>query len=93
MAVKYNGIQLVMTGSPVAFTSDPTLWGFHVIVTASAGPATIRGPNGVDMASIATGQPSRIGGMKPISGEPIQLNQYSASAAAGNVHIAYAARG
>lgn len=92
MAVKYNGIKLTTPVAPAAFTSDQTIWGFDVIVTCTTGPAFIIGANGVQMAVLATGVPFRFGGTHPVSGEPIKLADYQASAAAGDVHISYAAR-
>ena len=92
MAVKYNGIQLAAPAGGAAFTADATIWGFDVIVTNTSGVATITGANGVVMAAITAGMPLHLGGTDPVSGEPIQLSLYSATAAAGNVHIAYAVR-
>jgi hypothetical protein len=92
MAVKYFGIQLTAPAGGAPFTADQTLWGFDVVVTNTSGIATITGANGVVMAAISAGQPLRLGGTAPVAGEPIQLSQYSAQAAAGNVHIAFAVR-
>ena len=88
--VKYNGISLTAP-SATQFTADTTIWGFDVIVTAATVAATITGANGAVMATLAAGRPFKIGGTKPVSGEPIQLSQYRATSA-GNVHIAYAVR-
>lgn len=92
MAVKYFGILLTAPTGGAAFTADTTIHGFDVIVTNTSGVATITGANGVVMASVTAGQPLYLGGTRPVSGEPIQLSLYSATAAAGNVHIAYATR-
>lgn len=92
MAVKYKGILLTTPTVAAAFTADATIWGSDVIVTASTGPAFIVGQNGVQMAVLATGVPFKFGGTDVINGEPIRLSDYQASAAAGNVHIAYAVR-
>lgn len=92
MAVRYNGILLTAPVAATAFTSDPTLYGFDVIVTCSTGPAFIVGANGVQMAVLATGIPFRFGGTAPVTGEPLQLSLYQAQAAAGNVHISFATR-
>jgi hypothetical protein len=89
MAVKYFGIQLT-TPAGAPFTADATIWGFDVVITATAA-ATITGANGVVMAALAANVPFHMGGTDPVSGEPLQLNQYSATSA-GNVHIAYATR-
>ena len=89
MAVKYNGILLTApTATP--FTADATIWGFDVLITATA-PATITGANAVTMASLAAGRPLHLGGTDPVSGEPLQLALYSATSA-GNVTITYATR-
>jgi hypothetical protein len=92
MAIKYNGILLTGPTSATAFTSDASIWGYDVIVTASTGPAFIVGANGVQMAVLATGIPFRFGALNPIAGEPIRLSEYQAQAAAGNVHISFATR-
>jgi len=92
MAVRYHGILLTAPVAATAFTSDPAINGFDVIVTASTGPAFIVGQNGVQMAVLATGVPFHMGGTDPVSGEPLRLSEYQAQAAAGNVHIAYAVR-
>jgi hypothetical protein len=92
MALIYCGITLAGTGAPVVFTADTTIFGWDVIVTASAA-ATITGANGVLMASLAAGIPFRFGGVRPVSGEPIRLSDYSATVAGGqSVNIAYAVR-
>ena len=92
MAVKYNGIKLTGPAGGAAFTADTTIYGFDVVVTASTGPAFITGANGTQMAVLATGVPFHMGGTDPVTGEPIQLSLYSATAAAGDVYIAYAVR-
>ena len=92
MAVKYFGIQLTAPAGGAAFTADATIYGFDVIVTNTSGAATITGANGTVMAAISAGVPFHMGGTDPVTGEPIQLSLYSATAAAGNVHIAYAVR-
>lgn len=92
MAVKYFGIQLTAPTGGAAFTADPTIHGFDVVVTNTSGTALITGANAAVMAAITAGVPFHMGGTDPVSGEPIQLSLYSATAAAGNVHIAYATR-
>lgn len=92
MAVKYDGILLTTPVAPTAFTADGQLHGLDVVVTCTSGPAFIVGANGVQMAVLATGIPFRFGGIQPVSGEPLRLADYQASAAAGNVHISYATR-
>lgn len=90
MAVRYNGI-LLTTPTATPFTADTTIWGFDVIVTAATAAATIFGANGVAMAVLAVGVPFYMGGIQPVSGEPLRLSDYSATSV-GNVHVAYAVR-
>ncbi len=88
MPIKYHGITFA---SPAAFTADTTIYGFDVIVTADAATVRIVGANGVQMAILGAGVPFHMGGTDPVSGEPIQLSQYSTTGA-GNVSVAYAVR-
>lgn len=87
MPIRYNGIQLTAPAA-AAFTADQTIWGWDVIVTATAA-ATITGADNTLMASLTIGVPFRFGGTHPLTGEPIRLADYKASSA-GNVHIAFA---
>ena len=94
MRVQYNGIALTMTGADVPFATAPfPTW--DCIVTAAQAPTTLKGANGVIMATLVAGVPFQIPGAshREWGDEPqIDLGQYSASAAAGTVHIAYSVR-
>lgn len=93
MKVQYNGIALAMNGGDVAFSAN-ILWAYDVIITA-AQVTTLKGADGDIMATLVAGVPFHIPGPghRQWGDEPqIDLSKYSASAAAGNVYIAYSVR-
>lgn len=90
MAVRYHGITFAVAASTVPFTADATIYGWDVIVTATA-TVTLTGANSVLMATLAANTPFHMGGTDPVSGEPIQLSLYSATGTA-TVFVAYATR-
>jgi hypothetical protein len=94
MQVKYNGIALTMTGSDVDFSAS-RLMTSDAIVTAAQTATTLKGANGIIMAVLEPGIPFHLPGAshRETADDPqIDLADYSASAAAGNVYIAYAVR-